>query len=92
MEDSEIDQHAFSWQALRGPSDLAMLSSIAAWSLIALYSHFINGDLFLLIIPIICSGATAVMYLMTPKGKVPAMIAATSITLVNLPLLYGYPL
>ncbi|WP_277962651.1 hypothetical protein [Pseudomonas sp. RIT-To-2] len=92
MEYSQIDQRAFSRPALRGPSGLAMLGSITAWSLTALYSHFVNGDLFLLIIPIICSGATAVMYLMTPKGNVPGMIGATSITFVNLPLLYGYPI
>lgn len=71
---------------------LAMIACLLMWAGIASYSLIVNGDVFLLFIPLIFKATTILIYLITSSFKAGAPFGAASILTANALFVHGYPI
>lgn len=85
-------ERSFFSTALRRTDGLTLYASILVWAGVAAYSGFVNGDAFLLMMPLIFIMMSVGIYVISSSYQRGAMFGASVIAVSNTVLLYRYPI
>jgi hypothetical protein len=88
---SELKAYTFS-EVHQRVDGISMLVFLLMWQLIAAYSFLENGDLFLLIMPLIFICTSACIYAISSAYTAKGRVGAALISVINILWLHSYPM
>lgn len=90
--ETRAKEASFFKEAMSRADGIAMLLSCSAWAATILYSHLSNGEGLLLMMPLIFSALSVLIYLVRCSFDTWGIAGAIVITSVHISLWHGYPI